>query len=189
MKNKLENWLKEIVPVVWKEQEYTKVYYLELVPENYVAMIEWEEDFDNEEYYDGCCPCVSIRKMNSSYFAGDWIMPTLQTLSLEKEVFEEELQFITNWLLEELKDAEDIFKLINFKKEVLTLKPEDSISYEVNDLYTISVIADEEGYNCELLYNPNGVDDLVENVFVDNDHRREVEEAIDYLIGRVNNES
>ena len=188
MENKLKNWLKETIPVIWKEKEYAVVYYFKLTA-NFAAVIEWEEDFDNEEYYDGCCPCISIRKINSSYFASDWIIPTLRTLSLEKEIFEERLQSITNWLSEELKESVNIFKLIDFKKEALTLEPEESISYEVNDWYIITVTADEEGYNCELLYNPNGVDDLVANVFVDNNHRKEVEETIDYLIGRINNEN
>lgn len=80
-------------------------------------------------------------------------------------------------------------KLKKFKEEAISLESEEAISYEVNDYYTVSIIADEEGYNCELLYNSNGIDDLVENVFVDNKHRKEVEETIDYLIGRINNEN
>lgn len=191
MENKLKKWLKEIVPVVWKEQEYAKVYYLELVPEDFAAVIEWEEDFDNEEYYDGCCPCVSIRKINSSYFVGDWIIPTLQTLSLEQEVFQDRLQSITNWLMDELKEAESIFKLITFKREALALARNESISYEVNDMYTVAVTVDEGkiGYNCELIYGYNGDDEIQENVLIAYSHPTEVGKVIDYLIGRVNNEN
>lgn len=84
-----------------------------------------------------------------------------------------------------MKDKE---KMSEFKKEALTLKPEEAISYEINDEYTLSIIADEEGLNCELLFNTSGVDDLVYNVFVDKEHCNNIGKEIDYLIGRIKNE-
>lgn len=115
MKNKIEKWLRKTVPKVWEEKIYNKLYFIELSP-TCSAVIEWEFDYDNDEYYEGYCPCISIRQNNSPLSMDYWIIPTLQTYALEQEIFQERMPFIINWLLKELKEAEKIIKEIKHKR-------------------------------------------------------------------------
>ena len=115
MKNKIENWLKQTIPKVWEEKLYNKLYFIEL-SSTCSIVIEWEFDYDNEEYCDGSCPCISIRQTNSPCSIDYWIIPTLQTYALEQEIFQERIPNITNWLLEQLNEAEKIIREIKQKR-------------------------------------------------------------------------
>ena len=71
-------------------------------------------------------------------------------------------------------------ELKTFVEDAMSLEVDQSVSYEIdNTHYTVAVTADEEGFNCELLYSASGVDDLQECAFVS---RNEIPTAIEYLI-------
>ena len=68
-----------------------------------------------------------------------------------------------------------------FVSEAMTLEPEEYLSYEINDIWHIAVGADEDGFNCELLYCPYGVDNIEKCAFVEKDKVNEIPTVIEYL--------
>ena len=48
--------------------------------------------------------------------------------------------------------------------------------------------SDDEGFNCELLYSPEGVDDIAEAIFISIDNKNDLPQTIKYFISCVTKE-
>ena len=74
-------------------------------------------------------------------------------------------------------------ELKTFVKDAMSLNTDESVSYEVDGThYNLAVTADNDGFNCELLYSPNGVDDIKECAFVNKDKVGEIPTVIEYFM-------
>jgi hypothetical protein len=77
-------------------------------------------------------------------------------------------------------------KLQMFINDSMELEIDQYISFEIDDThYIVSVGLDDEGFNCELLYSPEGVDDIAEAIFISKDNKNDLPQTIKYLISCV----
>ena len=80
-------------------------------------------------------------------------------------------------------------KLQMFINDCMELETDQYISFEIDDThYIVSVGLDDEGFNCELLYSPEGVDDIAEAIFISIDNKNDLPQTIKYFISCVTKE-